>query len=54
MKKHKERGIISKEQQHNSYRDVDMVNEEHAKSEMVMTFTLFLSILDFFFSCSIM
>lgn len=51
IKEHKERGAISKKQQHNStgYHNVDMINEEHAKSEIVMNFMLFLSILDFFF-----
>lgn len=54
IKEHKERGAISKKQQHNStgYHNVDMINEEHAKSEIVMNFMLFLSILDFFFMLS--
>lgn len=41
MKEHKEIGLISKEEQHNSigYLDVETIRRGHAKVEIAMTFT---------------
>lgn len=41
MKEHKEIGLISKKEQHNSigYLDVETISRRHAKIEIAMTFT---------------